>query len=88
MRNIYDMFHLIWRQHPRHASTFSQCPCKRMSRRGGGSCLLCLKDKFTASGKVTPEQVDAFYTAIRIVIKIETDLVDVIGEDEEFELGY
>jgi hypothetical protein len=78
---IYDWFSAVWYNFPRGVSTFSQCPCGRKSRRGGGECVLCLVDLLVATGKVTKKEVEAFIVRVNDLVKEEARLVEKVGED-------
>lgn len=73
----------MWCNYPRNASTFSNCPCGRMARRGDGTCVLCLQDRLVATGKVSYEDVVQYMKSIQAMRAIEYALVDAIGEDKQ-----
>lgn len=78
--SIYDVISSIWRNHPRGATTFSNCCCGRAAKRGSEPCLLCLRDMLTSTGKVTEQEVDALYAQITLTVNLEAALIEQIGE--------
>ena len=81
--SIYDWFHSVWRNHPRCASTFSQCWSGRSARRGGEPCTKCLKEMLAATGKISVAEAHHFIKKVEELRKIEAEFVELIGEDIE-----
>lgn len=80
---IYELVHSMWRNHPAHASTFSNCECGRHSRRGGEPCIMCISDKLVATGKISKVVVDHWINLILKLRTVESTLVAVVGKDAE-----
>ena len=78
--SIRELINSAWRNYPHYVTTFSTCPCGRQGRRGSELCLECLADKLVATGKVTVDEVHAFFGLIRGVVETESALCKKVGE--------
>ncbi len=78
---IRDIIYSMHRNHPIDASTFSQCSCGRMHRRGGEPCPLCLQDRLVAVGADVAHVVQ-WRRRLEKLVQAERDLISKYSDIE------
>ena len=79
-KEIYEVIHSVWRNHPKYPSTFSNCECGRGARRGSEPCLKCLADILKKMG-VSIIDIADWYELIIKLRQMEMKIVGIVEHD-------